>query len=76
MITARDPRPPEASVHYCRPSFHSTTWRVRANKIMDQMQKGFYVYSGETWTPNVNLYETADRYFRLRRSGRRRKGKD
>src|SRR6478672_10527207 len=34
----------------------------QANKIMDQMQKGFYVYSGETWTPNVNLYETADVY--------------
>jgi HSP20 family molecular chaperone IbpA len=34
-----------------------------ANKLMDQMQKGFYVYSGETWTPNVNLYETAASYF-------------
>ena len=35
----------------------------QANKLMDQMQKGFYVYSGETWTPNVNLYETAGSYF-------------
>jgi HSP20 family molecular chaperone IbpA len=35
----------------------------QANKWMDQMQKGFYVYSGETWTPNVNLYETASSYF-------------
>src|SRR5947209_16083960 len=35
----------------------------QANKLMDQMQKGFYVYSGETWTPNVNLYETGSSYF-------------
>ena len=34
----------------------------QAGKIMDQMQKGFYVYSSETWTPNVNLYETAMTY--------------
>jgi HSP20 family molecular chaperone IbpA len=34
----------------------------QANKLMDQMQKGFYVYSSETWSPNVNLYETADAY--------------
>src|SRR5258706_16275859 len=28
------------------------------NKLMEQMQKGFYTFSpGETWTPNVNLYE-------------------
>jgi HSP20 family molecular chaperone IbpA len=30
--------------------------------MMDQMQKGFYVYSSDTWTPNVNLYETAATY--------------
>lgn len=34
----------------------------QANKLLDQLQKGFYVYSGETWTPNVNLYETAACY--------------
>ena len=34
-----------------------------ASKMMDQMQKGFYVYSPDTWTPNVNLYETAHSYF-------------
>jgi HSP20 family molecular chaperone IbpA len=34
-----------------------------ANKLMDQMQKGFFVYSPDTWTPNVNLYETATSYF-------------
>lgn len=34
-----------------------------ANKLMDQMQKGFFVYSPDTWTPNVNLYETAESYF-------------
>lgn len=28
------------------------------NKLMDQMQKGFFAFSpGETWQPNVNLYE-------------------
>jgi HSP20 family protein len=34
----------------------------QANKLLDHLQKGFYVYSGETWTPNVNLYETATCY--------------
>src|SRR5438045_8758328 len=34
----------------------------QAGKMMDQMQKGFYVYSSDTWTPNVNLYETATTY--------------
>src|SRR6478609_2865904 len=34
----------------------------QAGKMMDQMQKGFYVYSSDTWTPNVNLYETAATY--------------
>jgi HSP20 family protein len=34
----------------------------QAGKMMDQMQKGFYVYSSDTWTPNVNLYETATSY--------------
>ena len=34
----------------------------QAGKIMDQMQKGLYVYSADTWTPNVNLYETATTY--------------
>ena len=30
---------------------------------MDQMQKGFYTSTpSETWTPNVNLYETARVY--------------
>ena len=34
----------------------------QASKLLDHLQKGFYVYSGETWTPNVNLYETATSY--------------
>src|SRR3954471_18763218 len=34
-----------------------------ASKLMDQMQKGFFVYSPDTWTPNVNLYETIGSYF-------------
>ncbi len=33
------------------------------NKLMDQMQKGFFAFSpGETWTPNVNLYENERSY--------------
>ena len=34
-----------------------------AGKVMDQLQKGFVVYSPETWAPNVNLYETTFSYF-------------
>ena len=34
----------------------------QASKLLDHLQKGFYVYSDETWTPNVNLYETATCY--------------
>lgn len=33
----------------------------QASKMMEQMQKGFF-YPGETWTPNVNLYETSNSY--------------
>lgn len=33
------------------------------NKLMDQMQKGFFTFSpNETWTPNVNLYESETSY--------------
>jgi HSP20 family protein len=33
------------------------------SKLLDQMQKGFYTFSpGETWTPNVNLYENETSY--------------
>jgi HSP20 family molecular chaperone IbpA len=32
-------------------------------KIIDQLHRGYYNFSpGETWTPNVNLYETAESY--------------
>jgi HSP20 family protein len=32
-------------------------------RIMEQLQKGYYNFApGETWTPNVNLYETDDAY--------------
>ena len=38
----------------------------QANKLMEQMmqqQKGFFSFCpGETWTPNVNLYETDGAY--------------
>lgn len=33
----------------------------QANKFMEQFQKGFF-YPSESWTPNVNLYETARSY--------------
>jgi HSP20 family protein len=33
------------------------------SKLLDQMQKGFYTFApGETWTPNVNLYENDGSY--------------
>src|SRR5262249_35646469 len=32
-------------------------------KILEQLNKGYYsFYPNETWTPNVNLYETDDAY--------------
>jgi len=33
----------------------------QANKFMEQFQKGYF-YPSESWTPNVNLYETAASY--------------
>ena len=33
----------------------------QANKLMEQFQKGFF-YPSESWTPNVNLYETSSSY--------------
>ena len=33
------------------------------SKIVDQLNRGYYsFYSNETWTPNVNLYETEEAY--------------
>lgn len=34
---------------------------ARANKMMEQLHKGFF-YPNESWTPNVNLYETSAAY--------------
>lgn len=34
---------------------------LQTHKMMEQLQKGF-VYGSETWTPSVNLYETAKSY--------------
>src|SRR5438270_6595694 len=35
----------------------------QANKLMEQMQRGYYNFCpSETWTPNVNLYETGEVY--------------
>jgi HSP20 family protein len=33
----------------------------QGNKLIEQLQKGF-LYPGESWTPNVNLYETSTAY--------------
>lgn len=41
------------------PQFPSLT--RQASKLMEQFQKGFF-YPSETWTPNVNLYETHASY--------------
>jgi HSP20 family molecular chaperone IbpA len=43
------------------PSF--TNIARQANKLMEQMQKSYFSYCpSETWTPSVNLYETAESY--------------
>src|SRR3954469_7944987 len=35
----------------------------QANKLMEQMQKSYFSFCpSETWTPSVNLYETAESY--------------
>ena len=36
---------------------------TQVNKLMDQVHKGYYNFCpSETWTPNVNLYETEHSY--------------
>jgi HSP20 family molecular chaperone IbpA len=36
---------------------------TRMSKMLEQMQKGYYSFCpSETWTPNVNLYETGAEY--------------
>jgi HSP20 family protein len=43
------------------PPFSNVT--RQANKLMEQMQKNYFSYCpSETWTPSVNLYETASDY--------------
>ena len=43
------------------PTFGSVGHQM--SKLMDQMQKGYYKFSpSETWTPDVNLYETESSY--------------
>ena len=43
------------------PSFSNMT--RQANKLMEQVQKGYFNFCpSETWTPSVNLYETAESY--------------
>jgi HSP20 family molecular chaperone IbpA len=43
------------------PSFSNIS--RQANKLIEQMQKAYFNFCpSETWTPSVNLYETADSY--------------
>ena len=43
------------------PSFSNMS--RQANKLIEQMQKAYFNFCpSETWTPSVNLYETADSY--------------
>jgi HSP20 family protein len=43
------------------PSFGNVQRQMQ--RLMEQMQKGFYNFCpSETWTPNVNLYETENAY--------------
>ena len=43
------------------PSFSNMT--RQANKLMEQVQKAYFNFCpSETWTPSVNLYETAESY--------------
>src|ERR1700760_1531177 len=43
------------------PPFGNVTRQM--GKFMDQMQKGYFNFCpSETWTPNVNLYETETSY--------------
>jgi HSP20 family protein len=43
------------------PSFPNIQRQMQ--RLMEQMQKGFYNFCpSETWTPNVNLYETEQAY--------------
>lgn len=43
------------------PSFSNIS--RQANKLIEQMQKSYFSFCpSETWTPSVNLYETAESY--------------
>ena len=43
------------------PSFSNIS--RQASKLIEQMQKSYFNFCpSETWTPNVNLYETGDTY--------------
>ena len=43
------------------PSFSNMS--RQANRLIEQMQKAYFNFCpSETWTPSVNLYETADSY--------------
>jgi HSP20 family protein len=42
------------------PTFGQLTRQM--NKMMEQVQKGFFCLPAETWTPNVNVYENDAAY--------------
>src|SRR5689334_17322327 len=56
-----DTETPMPTLAAADPSFSNIA--RQANKLMEQMQKSYFSYCpSETWTPSVNLYETADSY--------------
>ena len=56
-----DTETPMPTLAAADPPFSNIT--RQANKLMEQMQKSYFSYCpSETWTPSVNLYETAETY--------------
>ena len=50
-----------AIISVSEPPFQNVNRQM--NKLIDQLTKGYYnFYPSDVWTPNVNLYETADAY--------------
>jgi len=50
-----------AIVSVSEPPFQNVNRQM--NKLIDQLTKGYYnFYPSDTWTPNVNLYETESSY--------------
>ena len=48
-------------INVSEPPFQNVNRQM--NKLIDQLTKGYYnFYPSDTWTPNVNLYETDSSY--------------